>query len=61
MARYHIGTAGWSYEDWEGIVYPALEGPRLPRPALSRRLHRPRRGQQHLLPPGRSRPWSGRG
>ena len=22
MARYHIGTAGWSYEDWEGIVYP---------------------------------------
>jgi uncharacterized protein YecE (DUF72 family) len=23
MAKYHIGTAGWSYEDWEGIVYPA--------------------------------------
>ena len=22
MARYHIGTAGWSYADWEGIVYP---------------------------------------
>ena len=22
MARYHIGTAGWSYEDWDGIVYP---------------------------------------
>ncbi len=22
MARIHIGTAGWSYEDWEGIVYP---------------------------------------
>ena len=22
MAKYHIGTAGWSYEDWEGIVYP---------------------------------------
>jgi len=22
MARYHIGTAGWSYEDWEGVVYP---------------------------------------
>ena len=22
MARYYIGTAGWSYEDWEGIVYP---------------------------------------
>ncbi len=22
MARYHIGTAGWSYKDWEGIVYP---------------------------------------
>lgn len=22
MARYHIGTAGWSYEDWNGIVYP---------------------------------------
>ncbi|HOW86532.1 MAG TPA: DUF72 domain-containing protein [Candidatus Aminicenantes bacterium] len=23
MARYYIGPAGWSYEDWEGIVYPA--------------------------------------
>ena len=23
MARYYVGTAGWSYEDWEGIVYPA--------------------------------------
>lgn len=22
MSRYHIGTAGWSYEDWNGIVYP---------------------------------------
>ncbi len=22
MARFYIGTAGWSYEDWEGIVYP---------------------------------------
>ncbi len=20
--RVHIGTAGWSYKDWEGIVYP---------------------------------------
>jgi uncharacterized protein YecE (DUF72 family) len=26
MARYHIGTAGWSYEDWEGIVYPPVKG-----------------------------------
>jgi len=25
MARYYIGTAGWSYEDWKGIVYPAAE------------------------------------
>lgn len=23
MADYYIGTAGWSYKDWEGIVYPA--------------------------------------
>ena len=23
MARYHIGPAGWSYEDWKGVVYPA--------------------------------------
>ncbi|MBN1223855.1 MAG: DUF72 domain-containing protein [Candidatus Aminicenantes bacterium] len=23
MAKYFIGTAGWSYKDWEGIVYPA--------------------------------------
>jgi len=22
MARFYIGTAGWSYEDWEGVVYP---------------------------------------
>jgi uncharacterized protein YecE (DUF72 family) len=22
MAEYFIGTAGWSYDDWEGIVYP---------------------------------------
>ena len=26
MARYYIGTAGWSYEDWEGIVYPEKKG-----------------------------------
>lgn len=23
MALFYIGTAGWSYKDWEGIVYPA--------------------------------------
>jgi uncharacterized protein YecE (DUF72 family) len=23
MAKVYVGTAGWSYEDWEGIVYPA--------------------------------------
>ncbi len=22
MAQYFIGTAGWSYDDWEGVVYP---------------------------------------
>jgi uncharacterized protein YecE (DUF72 family) len=22
MVKYYIGTAGWSYEDWEGVVYP---------------------------------------
>lgn len=22
MAHFYIGTAGWSYEDWEGAVYP---------------------------------------
>jgi uncharacterized protein YecE (DUF72 family) len=26
MAKYHVGTAGWSYEDWEGIVYPLSKG-----------------------------------
>jgi len=26
MAKYYIGTAGWSYEDWEGIVYPVQKG-----------------------------------
>jgi uncharacterized protein YecE (DUF72 family) len=23
MPKFYIGTAGWSYKDWEGIVYPA--------------------------------------
>lgn len=22
MENYYIGTAGWSYKDWEGVVYP---------------------------------------
>jgi len=22
MTEYHVGPAGWSYKDWEGIVYP---------------------------------------
>lgn len=22
MAKFYVGTAGWSYNDWEGIVYP---------------------------------------
>jgi len=26
MAKYYVGTAGWSYEDWEGIVYPLAKG-----------------------------------
>ncbi len=26
MARILIGTAGWSYDDWEGIVYPRPAG-----------------------------------
>jgi len=26
MTRYYVGTAGWSYEDWEGIVYPQSRG-----------------------------------
>ena len=26
MAKYYVGTAGWSYEDWEGVVYPAAKG-----------------------------------
>jgi uncharacterized protein YecE (DUF72 family) len=25
MAEYFVGTAGWSYEDWGGIVYPAAK------------------------------------
>lgn len=28
MSRIFVGTAGWSYEDWEGIVYPARKGSR---------------------------------
>ena len=26
MTEYYIGTAGWSYEDWDGVVYPASKG-----------------------------------
>jgi len=26
MAHIYTGTAGWSYEDWEGIVYPLQHG-----------------------------------
>ena len=26
MSRYYVGTAGWSYPDWEGIVYPPRPG-----------------------------------
>ncbi len=26
--RVHIGTAGWSYKDWKGRVYPPTAGPR---------------------------------
>jgi uncharacterized protein YecE (DUF72 family) len=29
MTQISIGTAGWSYEDWEGIVYPERHGARL--------------------------------
>ncbi len=26
MPQYFIGTAGWSYKDWEGLVYPLKKG-----------------------------------
>ncbi|MCX6565315.1 MAG: DUF72 domain-containing protein [Candidatus Aminicenantes bacterium] len=26
MSRIYVGTAGWSYEDWRGIVYPEERG-----------------------------------
>jgi uncharacterized protein YecE (DUF72 family) len=26
MAKYYVGPAGWSYEDWEGVVYPLRKG-----------------------------------
>ena len=26
MSRFYIGTAGWSYPDWEGVVYPPRKG-----------------------------------
>ena len=22
IGRIHVGTAGWSYKDWEGLLYP---------------------------------------
>lgn len=27
-ATIRVGVAGWDYPDWQGTVYPALEGPR---------------------------------
>lgn len=40
MAHYYIGTAGWSYEDWEGIVYPMGRQPRFhPLPFLARYIN----------------------
>jgi uncharacterized protein YecE (DUF72 family) len=27
MAKYYVGPAGWSYEDWAGVVYPLRKGP----------------------------------
>ena len=26
MPNFYVGTAGWSYKDWEGIVYPTQKG-----------------------------------
>jgi uncharacterized protein YecE (DUF72 family) len=26
MADFYVGTAGWSYEDWDGVVYPSRKG-----------------------------------
>ena len=34
-SHIYVGTAGWSYKDWEGIVYPA----QLKKVAASRRIH----------------------
>lgn len=31
IANVRIGTAGWSYEDWEGVVYPSPAPPRFDR------------------------------
>lgn len=24
MKKYYVGTAGWSYQDWDGLVYPPI-------------------------------------
>jgi uncharacterized protein YecE (DUF72 family) len=40
MPRYYIGTAGWSYEDWEDIVYPAARDSKFhPLPFLARYIN----------------------
>ncbi len=37
MKRIWVGTAGWSYDDWAGIVYPEPRGPGFhPLPFLAR-------------------------
>jgi uncharacterized protein YecE (DUF72 family) len=40
MASYFVGTAGWSYADWEGIVYPPRKGRGFhPLPHLARSIN----------------------
>ena len=44
-----VGTSGWSYTDWRGVVYPAC-GPAAQLVRVLRGAVRHRRAQQHLLP-----------
>jgi uncharacterized protein YecE (DUF72 family) len=38
IRKTRVGTAGWSYEDWEGIVYPSSPPPRFDRLAYMSRF-----------------------
>ena len=49
VAVVHVGTAGWSYSDWEGVLYPKPHPRGFDPLAYLVALRRRRRGQLDVL------------